>query len=177
MQPRTYASHAVDMTTTPPQLPEGALIASAQAQHSPRLSNRKAAGLAGMSEGRWRHIVAGYQTVSAGVHVPVVPPAETLARMAHAVGVTPAQLRDVGRADAAVAYERLRGAGDDAPPVDVHERLDDDPEWQAFEEYVRGTPPEVRAAALRIARAAVEAAKSELIHSNGVGSQTKRSTD
>ncbi|OPC79972.1 hypothetical protein B4N89_02525 [Embleya scabrispora] len=154
------------MTTPPPQLPEGALIERAQGRHTPRLSNRKAAELAGISEGRWRHIVKGYQTVQAGMHARVVAPAETLARMAHAAGATPAELRAANRSDAAEAYERLLGLGEHSPPIEIHP-LADDPAWREFELLVQGTPPTMRAAALRIATAAVEAAKAELTHSNG----------
>ena len=87
------------MSEHPNQLPEGALIAAALKRS--RLSARKAAERAGMSEGRWRQIVKGYQTVSAGTNAPVRGPAETVARMAKVVGVTPEQLEEAGRADAA----------------------------------------------------------------------------
>jgi hypothetical protein len=91
----------------------GALITSAL--HSARLSAREAARRAGISEGRWRQITGGYQVVSAGVYAPVHGPAATLARMAAVVGVTPAQLSQVGRADAARELDAspAGGAGDD----------------------------------------------------------------
>ena len=66
-----------------------------------QLSAREAARRAGISEGRWRQITGGYQVVSAGVYAPVRGPAATLARMAAVVGVTAAQLKQAGRADAA----------------------------------------------------------------------------
>lgn len=90
------------MSERPSPPAEATLIATAQ--KSSRLSNRKAAKKAGMSEGRWRQIIQGYQTVS-GVHVPVSAPAETLARMAQVVGATPDQLVEAGRDDAAEALD------------------------------------------------------------------------
>jgi hypothetical protein len=77
-----------------------------------KLSAREAARRAGISEGRWRQIAGGYQVVSAGVYAPVRGPAETLARMAAVVGVTPAQLTEAGRPDAARA---LASSGPDSP--------------------------------------------------------------
>jgi transcriptional regulator with XRE-family HTH domain len=87
------------MAERPPPPPWGALLTEALA--GAQLSARKAARRAGISEGRWRQIASGYQIVSPGVYAPVHGPADTLARMAAAVGVTPAQLTDVGRPDAA----------------------------------------------------------------------------
>jgi transcriptional regulator with XRE-family HTH domain len=91
------------MGNRPEQRPEGRLIGLAQKRS--RLSQRQAAKRAGMSEARWRNIVSGYQSVSAGVYIPVRGPAETVARMAQVVGVTPKQLAEAGREDAA---EELR---------------------------------------------------------------------
>jgi hypothetical protein len=65
------------------------------------MSAREAARRAGLSEGRWRQITAGYQVVSPGVYAHVRGPAATLARMAAVAGVSPAQLRAAGRDDAA----------------------------------------------------------------------------
>jgi hypothetical protein len=76
-----------------------------------KLSAREAARRAGISEGRWRQIAGGYQVVSAGVYAPVHGPAQTLARMAAVVGVTPAQLTEAGRPDAAQA---LASSGPDS---------------------------------------------------------------
>jgi hypothetical protein len=87
------------MPNRPEPPPWGALITDSLRRT--RLSAREAARRAGISEGRWRQIAGGYQVVSAGVYAPVRGPAATLARMAAVVGVTPAQLREVGRADAA----------------------------------------------------------------------------
>lgn len=87
------------MPNRPEPPPWGTLITDSL--HRTRLSAREAARRAGISEGRWRQIAGGYQVVSAGVYAPVRGPAATLARMAAVVGVTPAQLKQVGRADAA----------------------------------------------------------------------------
>jgi hypothetical protein len=87
------------MPNRPEPPPWGALITDSRRRA--RLSAREAARRAGISEGRWRQLAGGYQVVSAGVYAPVRGPAATLARMAAVVGVTPAQLRQVGRGDAA----------------------------------------------------------------------------
>jgi Helix-turn-helix domain len=87
------------MPNRPEPPPWGALITDAMRRA--HLSAREAARRAGISEGRWRQITGGYQVVSAGVYAPVHGPAATLARMAAVVGVTPAQLKQAGRADAA----------------------------------------------------------------------------
>ncbi len=89
------------MAERPPPPPWGALLTKALADA--QLSAREAAKRAGISEGRWRQIASGYQVVSPGVYAPVQGPARTLARMAAAAGVTPAQLTDTGRPDAAKA--------------------------------------------------------------------------
>lgn len=97
------------MSQRPEPPPWGALITTALRRE--RLSAREAARRAGISEGRWRQITGGYQVVSSGVYAPVRGPAETLARMAAVVGVTPAQLRAAGRADAARALAASAGRG------------------------------------------------------------------
>jgi transcriptional regulator with XRE-family HTH domain len=106
------------MTTKPDPQPEGKLITDARKRA--RLSGREAARRAGISEGRWRQIVNGYMVVTKGVYSPVVgAPAETIARMAQSVDVTPEQLESVGRADAGEELKRLndgaRAAADRAP--------------------------------------------------------------
>lgn len=67
----------------------------------PKLSVRKAAELAQISEGRWRQIAKGYNQATRDTALPTIAPADTLARMAQVVGATPEQLREVGREDAA----------------------------------------------------------------------------
>lgn len=78
--------------------------------------------MAGISSTRWRHIVNGYQPHGAGQNLAVIAPAATLARMARAVGVTPEQLAEVGRADAAdelrtMAEFEAPAHGVDTPPL------------------------------------------------------------
>ena len=100
------------MPTRPAPPPWGALITTALRQAG--LSAREAARRAGLSEGRWRQITSGYQVVSAGVYAPVRGPDATVARMAAVAGVTPAQLEQAGRPDAAAALAAAPGtdAGD-----------------------------------------------------------------
>lgn len=93
------------MSDRPEQRPEGRLIAAAQKRH--RTSNREAAPRAGISEARWRHIVTGYRS-EAGQYIPVRGPAETLARMAQVVGVTPEELEEADREDAAAELRELQ---------------------------------------------------------------------
>ncbi|MFD4830220.1 helix-turn-helix domain-containing protein [Streptomyces uncialis] len=94
------------MTSSPPQpTREGQLLKAALENR--RLSARKAAKAAGISEGRWRQIVNGYQTPSKGVHVPAIGSTDTIARMAQVVGVTPEQLEEAGREDSAAALRGL----------------------------------------------------------------------
>lgn len=95
---------------TPEQRPEGRLIADALARRVPRMSQREAARRSELSETRWRQIIAGYQQLADGVRAPVVAPAETLARMAAAVGVSVEDLADAGRQDAAEAMLGLAEA-------------------------------------------------------------------
>jgi transcriptional regulator with XRE-family HTH domain len=100
------------MPTRPAPPPWGALITGALRQAG--MSAREASRRAGISEGRWRQITSGYQVVSAGVYAPVRGPAATLARMASVVDVTPAQLEQADRTDAAavLAASPATGAGD-----------------------------------------------------------------
>lgn len=94
------------MDDRPEPTPEGKLIG--EAQRRLRWSNRKAATAAGISEGRWRQIVAGYQTPRKGVYIPVTDvPAATIARIAEVVGVTPAELEGARRPDAADSLREL----------------------------------------------------------------------
>lgn len=107
------------MSDRPEQRPEGALIGRAQ-KHS-RMSQREAAARASISEARWRNIVSGYQTVSAGVYAPVRGPADTIARMARAVGITPGQLAEAGRDDAAAELSDLPPLEEEQPEPTVAE--------------------------------------------------------
>jgi transcriptional regulator with XRE-family HTH domain len=130
------------MSTKPEPQPEGKLITDARKRA--RLSGREAAKRAGISEGRWRQIVNGYMVVTKGVYSPVVgAPADTIARMAQSVDVTPEQLEAAGRADAAEELRRLN-AGDraaaDRTPDDLDRRIArikaDPKQWRRLEKLV-----------------------------------------
>lgn len=95
------------MQTRPEPPPEAALIRAAAKRN--RISGRKAASLAGISDARWRQIVTGYQSVG-GTFVPVKAPADTLARMAQAVGVSAEELAAADREDAADELRELSTA-------------------------------------------------------------------
>jgi len=92
---------------TPEQRPEGRLLAEIFVRRVPKISQREAARRAGISETRWRQIVQGYQQLQDGVRAPVTAPADTLARMAFAVGASEAELTAAGRADAAQSLAEL----------------------------------------------------------------------
>jgi hypothetical protein len=84
------------MTRPPEPPPEGVLIESAR--RDAKLSVREAARRAGISEGWWRQVVKGYQSLSGGSFGTVRDvPADTVAKMAKAAGVTPEQLEGEGR--------------------------------------------------------------------------------
>ncbi len=75
------------MDQRPEQPPEGRLIADAADRLD--LSIREAARRAGLSYGRWRQIVTGYQNVSTGSYAKVLAPSRTLAKMAESQGPRP----------------------------------------------------------------------------------------
>lgn len=114
----------------PEQRPEGKLIGDAL--EGTGLSARKASAQAGMSDARWRHIVNGYQPAGRGEYVRVVAPADTLARMARVVGVTPLQLTEAGRSDAgrklASMLQAERAGDDTAASRPVLEAIRADPD-------------------------------------------------
>jgi len=80
------------------QRPEGRLLGDALRRSG--MSARQAAPLAHISDTRLRHIINGYQPYQ-GQQLKVVGPADTVARIARVVGVTPDQLAAAGRPDAA----------------------------------------------------------------------------
>lgn len=90
------------------QRPEGKLLADAL-RRSGR-SARRAAGDMGLSDTRLRHIINGYQPVGRGQVIEVVGPAETVAKAAEVLGVTPGDLEKAGRADAAKFLRDAREA-------------------------------------------------------------------
>lgn len=93
--------------------PEAVLIATKRDGAVPRLSMREAARLAGISATRWRQLETGIFSAR-GTDYPERAPAETLARMAQAVGATPEELRTAGRDDAAVILVKILAVEPDA---------------------------------------------------------------
>lgn len=111
------------MMKPPAPPPEGTLITeSLKRKH---LSVRKAAKQAGISEGWWRQVVRGYQTLSGGGYGKVKGPDETVARMALVAGVTPEQLSQAGRDTAAQELELLLAQ---APADEPDQVTPEDPE-------------------------------------------------
>ncbi|MFI1507617.1 helix-turn-helix domain-containing protein [Streptomyces sp. NPDC020597] len=152
----------MDAQKKPAPPPEAVLIREALKQV--RMSGREAARRSGVSDARWRQITTGYQTVS-GHHVPVVAPAETLARMAHATQVTAAELRKAGRSDAADELERLA-----TPPpaaTGASSQYADDPHISAIAALLSTLPPEAQDEVLRLVN------RPSLIHDQEI-SRTQR---
>ena len=82
--------------TVPPE----ALLIARMRQKAPRISMSEAARRSGLSLTRWRQIENGFRP-ERGTRYREVGPAQTIAKMAAAVGISPAQLAEVGRPDAA----------------------------------------------------------------------------
>lgn len=144
------------MNERPEPPPEGRLIALAQKRA--RLSGRKSASRAGMSEGHWRAIVTGARSIASGTWVPVRAPAETLARMARVVGVTPEQLDEAGRPDAA---EELRAI--DGPPTgETFDEVMDDAERMLAAVAEKLLRPGIEERKRRRREAAIEIIRQEL---------------
>jgi transcriptional regulator with XRE-family HTH domain len=72
-----------------------------QRRKSMHLSYDRAGALAGISGTRWRQLEDARRAIRGVGYIPEVAPAATLARMAYAVGVTPAELDAQGHAEAA----------------------------------------------------------------------------
>ncbi len=114
----------MDQRPEPP--PEGKLIADAADRLD--LSIREAARRAGISYGRWRQIVTGYQNVSPGSYALVRAPAKTLAKRARVVGVTAEQMETEGqRPDAAEILREevhaVHAAAESERPLRRRERI------------------------------------------------------
>jgi transcriptional regulator with XRE-family HTH domain len=103
------------MEQRPDPTPEGRLIAAAAKRRN--LSIREAARRAGISYGRWRQVVAGYQNVSPGSFAAVHAPAMTIAKMATAVGLTPEQVESEGQRPDAAEIMRSDGADLSVPAL------------------------------------------------------------
>lgn len=100
---QNFTGHAGVMQK-PEMPPEGRLIRDAVKRSG--VSMRKTALEAGLSDTRLRQIVNGYQPAG-GQYIPVVAPAETIARIATVVGVGYQQLVAAGRQDAADVLAEL----------------------------------------------------------------------
>lgn len=101
------------MPDKPAQRPEGALIGDALKNLG--ISARQIAPRAGLTDARWRQIVNGYASAGANQYVVVKAPPDTLARMAAAVGVSPEQLEEADRADAAAELRNLISGSPSVP--------------------------------------------------------------
>jgi transcriptional regulator with XRE-family HTH domain len=94
------------MNEPPEPPPEGVLIESARKNAG--ISVREAARRAGISEGWWRQVVKGYQSLSGGAYGVVRGvPAETVAKMAAAVQADPDELAAEGERPDAAALMRV----------------------------------------------------------------------
>lgn len=112
---RSYAKISPMSTDVPEPPPYGALIESARKDAG--LSMREAARRAGISDAWWRYLVRGYQKTPGDL----AAPADTIARMARTVDLTPERLEAQGqRPDAAAilrdAPERSRPHLTEVPP-------------------------------------------------------------
>lgn len=123
------------MNQRPEPTPEGELIARYQKRSG--LSIREAARRAGISEGWWRQITKGYQSLSGGGYGPVKGPAETVARMAFVVSVPHHRLVEVGRDDAAAELSRMIREEREDREADAADDSADAPALEPWERKVR----------------------------------------
>lgn len=136
--------------------PHGALIE--EAREKARLSRREAARRAGISGNWWKFVVTGYQG-----ETPVRGGAETVARMARVVGLSPERLESDGqRPDAAEILreiERRAAADTAATGRQLAEAAAEDDDLREIAEAAR-LSPELRMAFITLARA-MKAAREE----------------
>lgn len=133
------------------QRPEGVLIEEALAR-PPKMSIRALGRRVGLSEGRVRQIINGYQSMQGQV-LEVTGPAETVARLAFAAGVDAEALESVGRRDAAEVLARLEAP--DATPIRVARGLSVDQAVAVFGATMDLIPAERRSEALQNALTAI----------------------
>lgn len=76
-----------------------------QRNRSPKITSQAAAHQAGVSYGTWRNITRGLRYRNSGEITTYRAEPEVLARVALVLGITPDELRDVDRADAARSLE------------------------------------------------------------------------
>jgi Helix-turn-helix domain len=144
--------------TQPEVPPEGKLLRLARESHQPRkLSAREAARRAGVSESHWRHVENGFEP-RGGMRIPVHSAADTLARMALAVSVAPAEMEAV-RPDAARLMREMAARKEAAPAPGIElseDDLDRMEKWLGVD--LSKTDPELRRAVLSIGVAFINSA-------------------
>lgn len=150
------------------QRPEGKLIEQAL-RRVPKKSMRKLADEVQLSEARVRQIINGYQSHGDGQTTAVVGPADTVARIAQAAGVTADEMRRVDRADVADEMNPLRGVGVTEEGdlwLSDHERETQAlVDWLGLPENERGGPPTLALALWetgQLLEAALERHKDEM---------------
>lgn len=100
----------------PEPSPEGVLIRRVRESLRPRLPVAEAAKRAGVGEATWGNTERGYRKPGRLLDpLPFRPSAKILAHMAHAIGLTPEDLHEVGRADAAAVLAEMRGPDVESP--------------------------------------------------------------
>jgi transcriptional regulator with XRE-family HTH domain len=125
-----------------PEPPREALLLDA-ARRRASLSIREAAKRAGMSDARWRQIATGYQRVG-GQEIPVRAPADTLARMAQVLGLTPEELERVGRDDAAEVLAEISPIAQSSENAHGYS-----PPVEAVYQILASLPPDAQQAVIR----------------------------
>ncbi|HEY7431913.1 MAG TPA: helix-turn-helix transcriptional regulator [Streptosporangiaceae bacterium] len=110
------------MPDEPALPPEAALIKAAQAAAygGKGMSGRETARRAGISEGTLRRIVSPRK---------IDRPAETVAKVAAALAITPDELREAGRFDAAGALQQMMTAAAAEPDVAAAADGEEDAGW------------------------------------------------
>lgn len=88
------------MSGQPAPPAEAELIRQRREAARPPVSRRQAAANAGISPSQWSDIERGCKKAGQGSVIPIRATAETLARMAQTIGVTPDELAAAGRQDA-----------------------------------------------------------------------------
>lgn len=78
--------------------PEAELIAERRQARIPRLSQRRAARLAGISPQSWANVESGRKVIGAGIVLPWKGTPDMLARMSVIAGVAPDELRELAKA-------------------------------------------------------------------------------
>jgi hypothetical protein len=99
LEPQQGEEIAGDGKVVPP--PEADLIRLRREAALPPMSRRQAAARAGISPSQWSDVERGRKRAGPGIVIPVLATAETLAKMAAAIGVCADELAAAGREDAA----------------------------------------------------------------------------